>query len=85
MAPQAKEKLSMEEFLRRSRVGRENNHRNIMRYKFIRTPLTISPALPFAFVTLDHLQDLCNKTTAIYWTRPGEVNSTYLEKLIYKK
>jgi hypothetical protein len=85
MASRNRELLSNDDILRSSRRSRECVHRQILQRRFIRYPLTLPSSLPLAFVTYDHLQDICNKPTAIYWTSPDRCDSTYLEHYIYDK
>jgi hypothetical protein len=74
------------EWLRKRRLAREQIHRRGLRWRFMGTyALAIPSSLPLPFVQYTHLQDLCNKNTAIYWTTPERIDTGYMERFIYEK
>ena len=52
--------------LRELRISEEYHHRRCREYFFGSGVLTIYPTLPIPKVELEHIQDSCNKSTAIY-------------------
>ena len=62
--------LTNEEILRKIRFDEENHHRRCREYFFHSRPLTLPICLPIPQVDLEHIQDSCNKSTAIYSITP---------------
>ena len=62
--------LSNEEILRKLRFDEMYLHRHAREYFFTHELLTLSPSLPIPQVDLEHIQDSCNKSTAIYSITP---------------
>ena len=62
--------LTNEEILRKIRFDEENHHRRCREYFFHARPLTLPVCLPIPQVDLEHIQDSCNKSTAIYSITP---------------
>lgn len=62
--------LTNEEILRKLRYQEENHHRRCREYFFGLGLLTLPVSLPIPEVHLEHIQDSCNKSTAIYSISP---------------
>lgn len=72
------------EILHGLRVGLELRHRWFGTWMQIRAPLTLPTTLPLEPITSDHLQDCCNKSTAVYHT--ARINPReYIYNAIYKQ
>ncbi|KAH9223962.1 hypothetical protein DL95DRAFT_517257 [Leptodontidium sp. 2 PMI_412] len=73
-------------FLRLIRRSAEIGHRRDIKQSWSHFPFILTPTLPLPFIHWDKLQDLCNKSVGIYWTkpRPGiRHNPEFLEQFIY--
>ena len=64
--------LSNQEILRALRYEREHNHRILREIFFYRRPLFLACDFSLSDIALDHIQESCNKPTAIYWTPSPE-------------
>jgi len=74
------------ELFEKSRLSRERVHRWQIDLIFVRRPLKIVPRQPLPFITYDHLQDLCNKSVAIYRTTPIPFHTQQdIKDFIYEK
>ena len=63
-------KRTNEEILQNLRYEQEWNHRRCREYFSSNQPLILTPCLPNPPVRLEHIQDSCNKSTAIYSMTP---------------
>lgn len=61
---------SYEELIHDLRYGQEYYHRRCREYFSCNSPLILTPCLPNPSVKLEHIQDSCNKSTAIYSVTP---------------
>jgi hypothetical protein len=77
--------MTNEEFLRSLRFERELAHRHHLEWRFIHSHLVLPPTLPLPQVTLDHIQDSCNKSIPIYWIGPRAGGLILTLNLVYQK
>ena len=63
-------KRTNEEILHNLRYSREWHHRRCREYFSANEPLILTPSLPNPPVKLEHIQDSCNKSTAVYSISP---------------
>ncbi|KAG4430118.1 hypothetical protein IFR05_014402 [Cadophora sp. M221] len=85
MASQSNPQERMD-FLRLIRRDAGIGYRRGIEKTWSQFPFVLTPTLPLPFVHWDTLQDLCNKSVGIYWTkpRPGiRHNPRFLEQFIY--
>lgn len=75
------QKLTKFVLRQRIRLDAENRFLHYLLTSFVRFPLKLSPDLPLPTVTFDHLQDLCNKATAIYSRQKPRPNRLHLEMI----
>ncbi len=84
-------KRTNEEIIHRFRYDQEYYHRWCREYFNRRDPLILTPCLPNPPVRLEHIQDSCNKSTAVYsviphlepHTRDYSNNSAIRSEIIY--
>lgn len=63
-------KRTNEQILYNLRYSQEWYHRRYREYFGVYDPLTLTPCLPNPPVRLEHIQDSCNKSTAVYSMTP---------------
>ena len=63
-------KRTNEEILHNLRYSQEWHHRRCREYFSCNAPLILTPCLPNPPVRLEHIQDSCNKSTAVYSITP---------------
>ena len=84
-------KRTNEEILHNLRYSQEYTHRRCREYFSAFAPLILTPSLPNPPVLLEHIQDSCNKSTAVYSISPHlephtlaySKNSTMRSEIIY--
>ena len=79
--PRLGKRLTKSELRVRIRLDAENCFMHCLLTSFVRFPLKLSPDLPLPTITFDHLQDLCNKATAIYTRQKRRQNRLHKEKI----
>jgi hypothetical protein len=75
------QRLPKSQVLQDIRIAAENRFKYYLLTSFVRFSLTFPPNLPLPLVTFDHLQDLCNKPTAMYTRKTPRENCLNREKI----